>query len=119
MELDQSAAPSTAPSQSMSLPKALGIYAGCLGGALFVLTPLLSLFNRLMPAHPGLLVFAFVVLHLAIGVFLNRRVLRDLIEWHPFLATLDNVARAKIGMVVFWPVRYPVLFIKIAANKHL
>jgi uncharacterized protein YneF (UPF0154 family) len=66
-----------------------------------------------------MMVLLFLVLHLAIGVFLSRKVLRGLIEWHPVLATLDNVANAKIGMMVLWPIRYPVLFVKVAANKHL
>ena len=114
-DLERSVA--TPPGHPMTLPNALGIYGLCLGGALFVLTSALLWF--LVPVHPGLLLLSVIVLHLAIGVFLNRRVLRNIIEWHPFLATLDGVASEKLIMVVFWPIKYPVLFSKIAADKHL
>jgi len=119
MELDQSSTPVAASRTPMSLLHAAAIFSACLAGALFLLTPALVLFNRLVPGRPWIFVLLFLVLHLGIGVFLNRRVLRNLIEWHPVLGTLETVANAKIGMVIFWPVRYPVLFVKIAANKHL
>jgi hypothetical protein len=120
MELDQSPTPAAPARTPISLPQALGIYAACLVVALFVLTPALVLFgHQVAPQRPGMLILLFLLLHLGIGVFLSRKVLRNLIEWHPFLATLETVANAKIGMVIFWPIRYPVLFVKIAASKHL
>jgi hypothetical protein len=118
MELEQS--PTQPEAAPVSLSKAIGIYAACLAGALFVLTPAMALLSRhVVPNHPGWLIVLFLILHLGLGVFLSRTVLRRLIQWHPFLATLDNVANAKIGMMVFWPIRYPILFVKIVANKHL
>jgi hypothetical protein len=104
-------------SPRMTLGQALGIYAVCLAGAIFLLSPLVSLLMR-WTRSPGLALLLVVVLHIAIGVFLNRRVLRRLVEWH-FLATLEGVASKKVGLVVFWPFRYPVLFFQIGANKHL
>ena len=50
-----------------------------------------------------------VFTYLAAGVFLNRRVLRRLIEWHPVYNTLQNVTNAKITSVFFWLMTYPIL----------
>jgi len=60
-----------------------------------------------------------VVIYLGLGIALNRVVLRQLIEWHPVYNTLRNVASAKLGMVLLWPLRYPVLFFQLLVNKHL
>jgi len=59
------------------------------------------------------------VIYLGLGIALNRVVLRQLIEWHPVYNTLHNVASAKLGMVLLWPVRYAVLFFQLLVNKHL
>lgn len=53
------------------------------------------------------------------GFALNRIVLRGLIEWHPVYNTLGNVSRAKLGMMLLWPIRYPVLFFQLLVSKHL
>lgn len=57
--------------------------------------------------------------YLAIGVTLNRLVLKRLIEWHPMYNTISNIARAKLNTVIFWPISYAILFIQIAINKLL
>lgn len=59
------------------------------------------------------------VAYLAIGVALNRLVLRRLVEWHPMHNTLGNVANAKLGAVLFWPLSYLFLFVSLAINKLL
>ena len=59
------------------------------------------------------------LVYLALGVLLNRIVLRGLVEWHPVYNTVRNVASAKVGMVLLWPLRYPVLLFQLLVNKHL
>ena len=59
------------------------------------------------------------IVYLALGILLNRVVLRQLIEWHPVYDTLRNVASAKLGMIFLWPLRYPVLFFQLLVDKHL
>ena len=95
----------------MSLGKAGGIYAGFLG-ALIVLMML----SASIPSFPGSVAF---VAYIAFGFFLNRMVLRQLIEWHPVYNTVQNVASGKLRMLVFWPVTYPSLFFKLGVIKHL
>ena len=57
--------------------------------------------------------------YLAIGAALNHLVLKRLIEWHPMYNTLDNVSSAKLKAVLFWPLSYGVLLIKLAIDKAL
>lgn len=58
-------------------------------------------------------------LYPAIGVYLSRKVLRELIEWHPMHDTLANVANAKLSGVIFWPISYLFLFLQLGINKIL
>ncbi len=53
------------------------------------------------------------------GIYLNRKVLRELIEWHPMHDTLSNVANAKLSAVIFWPISYFNLFFQLTINKVL
>ena len=53
--------------------------------------------------------------YLAAGLFLNHAVLRNVVEWHPVWNTLDNVAGVKIKMFLFWPIAYPLLFLRLLA----
>jgi hypothetical protein len=57
--------------------------------------------------------------YLASGYLLNRTVLRGLIEWHPVYNTVDNVATAKLWMLLLWPGTYPLLFFKLLVARHL
>jgi len=57
--------------------------------------------------------------YLFAGFYLNRAVLRRLIEWHPMYNTLENVAKAKIIAFLLWPFVYAKLFIQLAIIKHL
>jgi hypothetical protein len=115
----------------MTLRKAFSIYAACLAGAVFVLTPaaylLMSLCWSMMERTTrieygetivGLFMLMVVVLHFAIGVYLNRKVLRQLTEWHVF-ATLGGISSEKLSYAVFWPFRYLLLFFRLAVAKHL
>ena len=97
---------------AMGMGKAVGIFVG----AMVVLVIMASIAG-LIGGSTG---FAIGVgSYLFLGIVLNRIVLRGLIEWHPLYNTVDNVASAKIGLILFWPIRYPILFIKVLITKHL
>ena len=57
--------------------------------------------------------------YLLAGVYLNRRVLRRLIAWHPQFDTVQNVSSAKLSALLLWPVVYPVLMFKLVVMKML
>lgn len=57
--------------------------------------------------------------YLVAGAFLNIAVFRNLIEWHPVWNTLDIVSGTKIKMLIFWPIAYPVLFLRLAVATYL
>lgn len=103
--------PGTKEARPMGLLKALGMFAM----AYVAFAVLLALKGRV----EGFPVWGLVVGYLAIGVALNRLVLRPLIEWHPMHNTLRNVANAKLGMILFWPLRYPILFFQLLVDRHL
>ena len=96
---------------SMTTGKGMGIYALCIVGLAVLIN--LSTHGKLI--SPALVFFVY----LAMGFALNRIVLRGLIEWHPVYNTLSNVSRAKLGMMLLWPIRYPVLFFQLLVSKHL
>jgi len=97
--------------QPMSLLTAFLYYFG----ALFLLVMVLTIWSKV----PSLPVMAGVIAYLAEGFVLNRLVLRRLVEWHPMYNTIANVSSAKLGMMVFWPIRYPILFVRIGIATHL
>ncbi|ADG14246.1 conserved hypothetical protein [Paraburkholderia atlantica] len=102
---------SQAGQPGMTTGKGVGIYALCI--VCLVVLIHVSAHGKLM--SPALVFFAY----LAMGFALNRIVLRGLIEWHPVYNTLGNVSRAKLGMMLLWPIRYPVLFFQLLVSKHL
>jgi hypothetical protein len=61
----------------------------------------------------------FFIGYIGAGVFLNRTVLRNLIQWHPMYNTLDNVFKAKVIHVIFWPLTYIALILKIAVVRAI
>ncbi|WP_255504120.1 hypothetical protein [Caballeronia sp. EK] len=61
----------------------------------------------------------FFIGYIGAGVFLNRTVLRNLIQWHPMYNTLDNVFKAKVIHVIFWPLSYLSLIVKIAVVRAI
>ena len=52
------------------------------------------------------------------GFCLNRCVLSQM-QWHCYTTTLADVARAKLVMLVTWPVAYASLFLQIALAQWL
>jgi hypothetical protein len=95
----------------MTLRKALSYYGAALVISLVVAGAAMNL--QWVPGWTAALVY------LLIGVALNRTVLRRLIEWHPVYNTLENVAGAKLRMMLFWPATYLVLFFKLGVSKYL
>ena len=63
--------------------------------------------------------FSLIIAYIAAGIYLNRRVLRKLIEWHPVHNTIDNVSSAKLGFFLLWPIRYFFLFMRLGITKVL
>ena len=53
--------------------------------------------------------------YFAFGLYLNRVVLRGLIEWHRCTTT----SKAKLSYFLLWPLTYPVLFFQLAVDKLL
>jgi hypothetical protein len=58
-----------------------------------------------------------IVAYFIAGIVMNRLVLRNLIEFHPMYNTLQNVFQTKVRALVFWPIQYLVLIIKIGVTK--
>lgn len=104
----------TQSKRPMSLSKAWGYY---IVTSVFMIALTVILIN-LVPAG-GLIVFILIAFHIAVGANLNIKVLRRLIEWHEMYNTVNNVAGAKIRMIIFWPLAYPILYLKLAAAKFL
>jgi TRAP-type uncharacterized transport system fused permease subunit len=96
---------------TMNVMKGLAIYF-----VLFMTQMMLLLLTIKLSWFPGIvLLFTYFVF----GFLLNRLVLRGLIEWHPAHDTLQNVASAKLGMLLVWPFRYPALFFQLLVSRHL
>ena len=47
------------------------------------------------------------------GIYLGKKVLFKLVEFHPIYNTLNNVFMVKVGFFLLWPVAYPFLFVKL------
>jgi hypothetical protein len=95
---------------SMRLRVAFLHWAACL--AIFII--LIVLANVFDPLALLALLFYPVA-----GVYLNRSVLRRLVEWHPMYNTLYNVTSAKIKFFLFWPISFFFLFVRLGINKVL
>ncbi|WP_250528630.1 hypothetical protein [Caballeronia sp. ATUFL_F1_KS4A] len=96
---------------AMTTGKGMGIYAVCL----VILMVMINLCSHARIVSPFMAILGYLIL----GFVLNRIVLRGLIEWHPVYNTLSNVSRAKLGMLLFWPLRYPIMFFQLLVSKHL
>jgi len=97
---------------AMRVRMALVWYVAALFGVFCVIFPLAAGVSW----FPG---WIAVVAYLGAGVALNRGVFRRLVEWHPVWATIDNISSSKLRMLLFWPVNYPVLFMKLGVQKYL
>lgn len=96
-------------------PMAIGKAVAYYGAALTLLGVVVAMTVKIESLSGTLLVLTYP----ALGIVLNRVVLKRLIVWHPMRNTLHNVATAKLGMVLLWPIRYPVLFFQLLVDKHL
>ncbi len=96
---------------AMPMSRALLLYLACLLG--FMLLLMLHMGVDWVPK------LAVLVGYLGAGIFLNRIVLRGLIEWHPVYNTIENVASSKFRQMLLWPFSYPALFIQMGVAKHL
>lgn len=103
---------STEQTQTLSVRAGFKIYCICLSVFIALLFISFSLGYQFL-FYPILAVYIYC------GVYLNRNVLRRLIEWHPMYNTLNNVAGAKFKQAVFWPFSYLALFIQLGINKVL
>jgi hypothetical protein len=69
--------------------------------------------------HVDIFVLLAMLFYPAAGVYLNRSVLRKLIEWHPMYNTLYNVTSEKLKFFFLWPITYLFLFVRLGINKVL
>lgn len=60
-----------------------------------------------------------LIAYIVAGIYLNRQVLRKIVEWHPMHNTIDNVSSAKLGYFLLWPFRYFFLFLRLGVMKAL
>jgi hypothetical protein len=97
--------------RQMTMRKALSYYAAAL-----VVTLAVASAATQVEWWPG---WTAALVYLLIGIALNRIVLRGLIQWHPVYNTVENVAGAKLRMMLFWPATYLLLFFKLGVSKYL
>ena len=89
------------------------------GKAWIIYLTLLVIFIVLFTQWRHVTALIAIIDYLVSGFILNRIVLRNLISWHPMYNTLENVSSTKLRMLLFWPIRYPAMFIKLAIDQHL
>lgn len=53
------------------------------------------------------------VLYFAVGVYLTKVYLPQLIEFHPVWNTIDNLVGVKIRAILLWPLFYLILLMKL------
>ena len=51
------------------------------------------------------------------GAWLNRKVLRQLVEWHPVYSTVGNVIGAKVRFWLLWPIQYAILLVQLTLDE--
>lgn len=96
--------------EPMRLRDAIALYVACLTlvAALLALALALDSWNFLG---------ATVIAYFALGVVLNRKCLRGLVQFHPLENTVANVAGAKLKFLIFWPISYIVLLCMLAVDR--
>lgn len=100
-----------------SEPRPVSLGEGVVTYGLFIVgLLLLAHLAANVPWFPAIIV---VGAYFAFGLYLNRVVLRGLIEWHPMYNYVENVAKGKLAYFLLWPVTYPVLFLQLAIDKVL
>ncbi len=98
--------------EGMRLRVAFIHWAACLG-VFILLVVLASVFES---SIFGNLAFFF---YFVVGFYLNRAVLRKIVEWHPMHNTLGNITSEKLKFFLLWPITYLFLFISLGVNKVL
>lgn len=99
-------------SQAMGLRTAFKKYSICMAAFIAVLT------IAIWASSETLGWLAFFV-YCGCGIYLNRTVLRSIVEWHSMYNTILNVSRAKLNQAAWWPISYLTLFIRLGINKVL
>lgn len=94
----------------MKLSTALKQWAICLG--------ILIVLMLLTKLSEGFVALAFLF-YIGSGIYLNRAVLRRIVEWHPMHNTLYNVTQEKLKFLLLWPVMYIPLFVRLGIDKML
>lgn len=61
---------------------------------------------------------AFIV-YLSCGIYLSKTINNHMVTFHPVNRTINNEFQAKMGLIIFWPIVCPILFIKLAVIKYL
>lgn len=95
----------------MTLLRSMGIYA-----LLLVLFWALIMLKLEISWFSGWILFCA---YFVFGIILNRLVLSKLITWSSWDRTIDNVSSTKLSALLFWPISYPWLFLKLLIVKYL
>lgn len=98
--------------QSMRLRMAIAHWAVCLVINIF----LVGLF---LPFDTTIAGYVGCIFYFCAGIYLNRTVLRKIIEWHPIYNTLHDVSSGKLRFFIFWPIQYFGLFVRLCIDKVL
>jgi hypothetical protein len=64
-----------------------------------------------------LLIPVIIFFYISCGIYLNRKVFRNLIKFNPLYATVDNIFSTKLKSLFLWPLTYIGLLSKLTINK--
>jgi len=101
--------------QAMRLRDAIKIYAICVA----ILTVAVLIAISLKSVSPETSSCLSLISYCSCGIYLNRKVLRNLVEWHFMYNDVENVSSSKLTMATLWPFSYPALFIRLVIYKFL
>jgi len=93
----------------MTILKGISYYLLCI--CIFLISFILS---SLITKNIFVAMSVLVIGNLICGVFLLKKVKNKLTKYHPIYNTLDNVASDKLSFIIFWLIKCPFLFIKLA-----
>ena len=78
-----------------------------------------ALFGFCLSIAPVLSVFLYFGCGLALSRFVSRRMEEGPVTWNWHLASIADIVRVKLTMVVWWPIAMPHLVWQLAVYKHL
>lgn len=55
--------------------------------------------------------------YVAVGVWLTRRLTRDLVNWIPYHGTVANISGFKTGMTLLWVWRWPLEILRMGISR--